>query len=280
MYEIRLRNAVCALFFCAIVTPVLAGAQTFPPGMQPVTDGNYHCFPLDDRSFYPSPSEPGAAAFEHGNVCLDELQYGAAATKFRESLHLGLATGDAGCATVSLGIAYDGLYGRGHPSGLWEYANGKAPLAPTLGLETPLLRRDDSVALSILERLFVSKTPYAGVVTSYTGLPQNGLMKPFDDALRLAASGHPDRGARWISDLYRRGLSHNGVARYARAVMLIAIDRTSEARLELQLAARESTVPVAGDDCFTGDYQWSALYLIEHLDQRKRGDFAAPKIAR
>jgi hypothetical protein len=90
-------------------------------------------------------------------------------------------------------------------------------------------------------------------------------MRKFDTALGLAAMGHEGRGAAIISEIYAQGLADDGAVRYARAVMLLALGETHEAKGELELAAREPPLVVPGEDCRPLDYQFSALYLLQHL---------------
>lgn len=48
------------------------------------------------------------------------------------------------------------------------------------------------------------------------------------------------------------------------APMLLAMNREREAQMELRLAA-VLEVPMAGEDCVPNVYQWSAVYLLEHV---------------
>ncbi len=68
-----------------------------------------------------------------------------------------------------------------------------------------------------------------------------------------------------ITSLYERGLQSNGAVRYSRAVMLLATQHSREVEIELGFAARYQTPMPPGRECRPADYQWSAVYLLEHL---------------
>lgn len=198
----------------------------------------------------------------HGQACLYELRFADALPKLKRAAHLD----PAACTLVALGVAYDGLSRRREAAEIWQRARRAALKdAPfTLGLELPLLHGDDARAMRILKEQMELKYHADGSYQTVTGADKD-LANQFGLALERAAAGFPDQGARMITSLYRHdGLEDYGAVRYARAVMLLATNREQEAQMELRLAA-VLEVPMAGEDCLPGVYQWSAVYLLEHL---------------
>lgn len=248
-----------------------AVAAGVPIGVKPTPVDPRGCLPLDDRRWVDSlqgARVPELPALLHGEACLDELRFAQALPKLQRAIHRNPSAFEASCNLVALGVAYDGLSRPREAEEAWRQANGGAEVQPAIGLEVAVLHGYSERAMRILEDKFEPRVLADGNTVSYVGSPSGGFIKPFSKALRLAGAGHEIRGARLISGLYARGLQRNGVARYARAIMLLAGGHRSEAKIELGLAARYQ-MAVPGEDCHPTDYQWSAVYLLERLARRK-----------
>jgi tetratricopeptide (TPR) repeat protein len=235
--------------------------ETFP-GTHPLPPDTLGCYPLDDRRWsFPSDSPFSFAPEDHGLACLYESRFAEALPKLRKAVGLD----PEACPLVELGVAYDGLSRRDEAAGAWNLARRKASQdGPfTLGLESQLLDGDSARALSILQEKMQSKYFANGVYQTLTG-PDRSIAEQFDSALKSAGTGHPDEGARIITSLYEQRFQDNGALRYARAVMLLSTDHEREAVIELRLAAILANTD-AGDRCVPNVYQWSAVYLLEHL---------------
>lgn len=234
------------------------------PGTRPLPTDTLGCYPLDERRWfkatYTTSSSP--SAYEaHALVCLYESRFAETLPKLRRAAIL-----DAGpCTLLELGVAYDGLLRRQEADETWNRARRKASQdGPfTLGLESPLLDGDSARVLSILQEKMQSKYFANGVYQTLTG-PDRDIAGQFDLALKSAGTGYPEEGARTITSLYEEGFHDNGAIRYARAVMLLSLKREPEAISELRLAAILANTGV-GDRCVPNVYQWSAVYILEHL---------------
>jgi len=189
---------------------------------------------------------------------------------------------------VALGIAYDGVGRFRDAAAHWQQARrlyrairsqrSGWDLPPDffdhpLGFESALFAGRYAAALAMLKQEF---SPHE-VQGAYACCPPRhpvtvpydvatfddlGLTQPLVNALSVAARGNPKPGAQLITPLNSVEAGF-GELRYPRAIMLLAIGRRDEARIELRLAARLTTPSSHYDGPYP--YQWSALAILEPL---------------
>jgi len=286
----RVRRAtpwVCIVFvlFLGGLSAVAGPLPGMPPGVQPLPiDPAHPCDPVGNEDRFRSTDAKGRTVIDygwHGAACLDEGRYKDAIPYLERGPN---TTVDA---FVWLGVAYDGAGRPRDAVRVWNRARQlyRSSLGQDLhldfdrpvGLEPALFGRHYATALAMLEKYFagydvpgawsccppghLQATPYNPIT-----FQDLGLVDPLTNALHVAAQGNPQHGAELISILYKEGNGQAagfGELRYPRAIMLLAVGRWDEARIELRLAARMSTPPAHYESPYP--FQWSALAILQRL---------------
>ncbi len=273
--------------------PAVAGpVPSMPLGVQPLPiDGNHRCDPVGDEQRFRTTDTSGRTIIDygrHGTVCLNEGRYSEAIPYLER---IALEANVEGL--VALGCAYDGAGRFRDAAARWQQArrlyrairsqrSGWNPppdfFNHPLGLESALFARHYAAALAMLKQEFSPHEVQGAYACCPPGHPVTapynvatfddlGLTQPLVNALTVAAQGNPRHGAELISPLYSIEAGF-GELRYPRAIMLLAIGRRDEARVELRLAARFTTPSSHYDGPYP--YQWSALAILERLAKGAR----------